>query len=270
VISISLGECEPDLTGYFGPVRQLNRLFGAASAAGVSIFVSAGDQGSSACSRPPVALDLLAVSNPADSHYVTAVGGTNVTLDDVNEITDQVVWNDSPNLFAGGGGGLSILFDRPWWQGVAKRFGGDARTVPDITALADVTPGYVLYCTADPCREFPQTTPGWVSVGGTSAAAPLMASGIALANDAARRQGREAVGLINPLIYGLGGGSRAKAIADVVTGDNDLGLMLTPPNGDPPHPLGCCHAKRGYDAASGLGSLRIQGFSKVAQKAARP
>ncbi len=270
VISISLGSCEADLTGNLVTNRLMNRVFGAASAAGVSVFVSAGDQGSSACARPPVALDLLAVSSPAHSHYVTAVGGTNVALDTANRIVQQVVWNDSPSFFAGGGGGVSIMFELPWWQRVAKRFSGGARTLPDISALADVTPGYVIHCTAAPCAEFPQTVPGWTAVGGTSAAAPLMASGIALADEAARRKGQPTLGLINPLVYGLAGGKdRTKVLSDVVVGDNDLGSMLTPPNGGPPQPLGCCHAKPGYDAASGLGSLKIDGFSKLAVKVAR-
>jgi len=270
VISISLGGCEADLTGELAATRMLNRVFAAASAAGVSVLVSSGDQGSSACERPPVALDVLAVSSPAHSPYVTAVGGTNVTLDAANRITDQVVWNDSPVRFAGGGGGVSVIFELPWWQRVAKSFSGGGRTLPDIAALADITPGYVIYCTSVPCRQFPQTVPGWTAVGGTSAAAPLMASGIALADQAARKRGQETLGLVNPLVYGLAAGrNRAKVLDDVVTGNNDLGLMLAPPNGGPPAPLGCCPAAPGYDAASGLGSLKIDGFSQAATQAAR-
>jgi kumamolisin len=269
VISISLGGCEADLTDSFATTRLLNRVFGAAAAAGISTFVSSGDQGSSACERPPVALDLLSVSSPAHSPYVTAVGGTNVTLDAANQIVQQVVWNDSPTKFAGGGGGFSTVFETPWWQTPAKRLGNGARTLPDIAALADVTPGYVIYCTSVPCHQFAQTVPGWTAVGGTSAAAPLMASGVALANEVARKAKQPPVGFINPLIYDIAptkGG--AKVLSDVTIGDNDLGLMLTPPNGDPPAPLGCCTAGPGYDLASGLGSLKIAGFSRLATRAA--
>jgi kumamolisin len=269
VISISLGGCEADLTDSFATTRLLNRVFGAAAAAGISTFVSSGDQGSSACERPPVALDLLSVNSPAHSQYVTAVGGTNVTLDPANQIVQQVVWNDSPAKFAGGGGGFSTVFETPWWQRPAKRLGNGARTLPDIAALADVTPGYVIYCTSVPCHQFAQTVPGWTAVGGTSAAAPLMASGVALANEVARKAKQPPVGFINPLIYDVAstkGG--AKVLSDVTIGDNDLGLMLTPPNGDPPKPLGCCTAGPGYDLASGLGSLKIAGFSRLASRAA--
>lgn len=39
--------------------------------------------------------------------------------------------------------------------------------------------------------------------GGTSAASPIMASVIALLNDARLREGKPALGFLNPLIYGF-------------------------------------------------------------------
>ena len=69
-----------------------------------------------------------------------------------------------------GGSGYSAYFSQPSYQnGVGARLGSmNARVTPDISAIANPnTPVWVL-CTA--C-----TNGGWYGVGGTSAAAPLMA-----------------------------------------------------------------------------------------------
>lgn len=272
VISISLGDCEADLTGQLAATRLLDRVFAVAAGSGISTFVAAGDQGSTACRRGTAALPLLAVSNPADSPFVTAVGGTNLSLDPENRIAGQVTWNDAPSLYGGGGGGLSVLYDAPWWQQrAAGKVGSEgARVVPDVAALADVTPGYGIFCTAAECAEFPQTIPGWVAVGGTSAATPLTAGGIALANQAARERGQPPLGLINPLLYAAGAKAktRARVFNDVTVGDNDLSSILVA-SGELQQPLGCCAAGPGYDPATGWGSLDIPAFDRYATRAAR-
>ena len=90
----------------------------------------------------------LGVNYPASSPWVTGVGGTNVVLDSANRIARQVVWNDtSLQPGAAGGGGFSVLFDRPSYQkGIVSR---NARGVPDVSMLADIVPGYAIYCSAD-------------------------------------------------------------------------------------------------------------------------
>jgi kumamolisin len=257
VISISLGSCEPALTGQFAAAQMLNRIFAVAAASGTSTLVSAGDQGSSACARGQSALALLAVSNPADSPYVTAVGGTNVSLTPENAIADEITWNDSPDFFATGGG-FSVLYKTPWWQQGVKGSQG-ARLVPDIAALADLAPGYAIFCTAEPCPQFPQQTPGWVAIGGTSAAAPLMAGGVALANQAAARKGEPPLGHLNPLLYDVAETRLAKRVfRDVTVGSNDLGALIPPPAGTGEE-LGCCAAGRGYDLATGWGRSNWRG-----------
>jgi kumamolisin len=216
-------------------------------------------------------LPILAVSNPASSPYATAVGGTNLSLTPDNAIAEQLVWNDTPIAQAGGGGGVSILYDAPWWQRkVSSAATGGARLLPDIAALADVEPGYAIYCTAEPeCASAPQVHPGWVSPGGTSVATPLTAGGILLANQAARKRGQPPLGFINPLLYAAGASRVGRTVfSDVTKGDNDLGTMITPPIGDG-QPLGGFSASAGYDLASGWGSPDIPALSKYAQKAAR-
>lgn len=274
VISISLGICEPKYSGHLVYRRALDSIFATAAGAGISVLVAAGDTGSSGCRvvtrTESTALPLRAVSLPSSSPYVTAVGGTNLRLDARNRIVSEIVWNDWPELAGAGGGGVSLLSPRrPWWQKAPglRRF-GLGRVVPDVAALADVFPGYAYFCTStDECRELPQVNPGWSSIGGTSAATPLMAAGVALANQFAERRGERPLGFLNPLLYGLGADPRSRraVFRDVTRGDNDLGALL-PAAVEGGRPLGCCGALPGYDWASGWGSPKVLGLARAASR----
>jgi hypothetical protein len=133
------------------------------------------------------------------------------------------------------------------------------RVVPDVSLLADVLPGYEIYCSVNECRD--PTRPGnWVAVGGTSAAAPLMAGGLALTDQLLRKRGRQELGLANMLLYPLARTSAATAVfSDVVANDNDLSPYI----GDH-KTLNCCRAGPGFDYASGLGSVNIAAFANAA------
>jgi kumamolisin len=235
------------------------------------VFAAAGDTGSTACGvdlpSGTTALPLTAVNFPASSPYATAVGGTNISLDPANKLTEQVTWNDVPVTLFGGGGGTSIRFKRPWYQrGKRHHQGAATRIVPDISALADIVPGYAIYCTNAECGSPPT---GWLQVGGTSAATPLMAGGVLLATQRALRAGQAPLGLINPLLNQLGKGRKpARALSDVRIGDNDVG-PLTPADAGGGAPVGCCHAEVGFDHATGWGSLKIPGFAKRALRVGR-
>jgi subtilase family serine protease len=272
VISISLGFCEPE-TNNLALRNAFDNIFALAAGAGISVLVSSGDQGSSGCrveneeTEETTALPIKAVSLPASSPYATAVGGTNLALSKQNRIEEEIVWNDAVVQAAGGGGGGSIVSPRtPWWQRGVRGY-GPGRKVPDIAALADIYPGYAFFCTAKPCREPGQKVPGWGSIGGTSAAAPLTAAGVALANQYAARRGQATLGFLNPLLYRLGAEakSRRAAFNDVVKGNNDIGRSLPPAAGGG-RLLGCCQAKRGYDWASGWGSLKVPSFAAAAAR----
>ncbi|HZO05282.1 MAG TPA: S53 family peptidase, partial [Solirubrobacterales bacterium] len=271
VISISLGYCENELNGNMGGRDALDSIFAVAAGAGISVLVSAGDQGSTGCrtaeagSEELTALPMRAVSLPASSPYVTAVGGTNLGLTPKNKIKVEVVWNNSVIIPWGGGGGGSIITPRtPWWQAGISSY-GHGRKVPDIAALADIYPGYAFFCTAASCKPERNVVYGWSKVGGTSAAAPLTAAGIALVNQYAAKQGQPPLGFLNPLLYDLGASakSRASSFNDVTIGNNDIGIAL-PPEAGGGVPVGCCQAKPGYDWASGWGSLKLPSFAKAA------
>jgi kumamolisin len=281
VISISLGICEPQVPGALSWRSALDSVFAVAGGSGISVLVSSGDQGSTGCratnteNEETTALPIQAVSLPSSSPYVTAVGGTNLSLTKSNHIHKEIVWNDSwINGHAGipwsGSGGVSIISPRtPWWQTGVHGF-GPGRKVPDVAALADRYPGYSFFCTAVACRGGEEGVPGWSAVGGTSAATPLTAAGIALIDQAAEREGQPSLGFLNPLIYQTGYDAKTEKAAfyDVTIGNDDIWPALSKLVLG--QPFSCCSARPGYDWASGWGSLKVAAFSKLALAAYKP
>jgi subtilase family serine protease len=263
VISASLGICEPlalDTMGKSG-INGIERILSTAAASGVSVLASAGDQGSSSCVLLGHIQHRLAVSYPASSPWVTGVGGTNALLYRDNHIRGQVVWNDTHLTPDAGGGGVSILFGRPDFQtGLLST----VRVVPDVAMLADLAPGYAIFCTVKgpDCGRG-----GWTGAGGTSAAAPLLAGGIALIDQDLRRHHRHGLGDLNPLLYYIGGsGARAAVFSDVLAINNDLGPYLPGGHGQP---LGCCAAAPAFDAASGWGTVDVSSLARFVVPASK-
>jgi subtilase family serine protease len=119
---------------------------------GIAITASSGDNG-------------FGVSYPASSPFLTAVGGTSLTR---NTATARG-WTES--AWSGAGSGCSAFEPKPSWQTDA---GCANRTVADVSAVADPDTGVnVLFMGA------------WVTVGGTSASAPIIAGVYGLAGNAA-------------------------------------------------------------------------------------
>jgi subtilase family serine protease len=108
------------------------------------------------------------VEYPAASQYVTAVGGTTLTLNSDNTRNSEKVWS-------GAGSGCSAYEPKPSWQGDT---GCIRRTVADVSADADPNTGAAIY---DTVSYFGQS--GWFQVGGTSLASPIIASTYALAGN---------------------------------------------------------------------------------------
>jgi len=119
----------------------------------------------------------LSVSFPASDPWAVAVGGTELSVNDQHQRTDEVAWSHFPNIFHcnnrwGSGGGISTLFARPSWQmgpGVQNQYSNGKRQIPDVSAVAD---NLAVYFQGQ-----------WTAVGGTSAAAPIWAAGQALVNE---------------------------------------------------------------------------------------
>jgi subtilase family serine protease len=263
VISASLGLCESQMRSVVGKsgIKASTSALEVAAAHGVSVVAATGDDGSSACVNDdgnPV--DKLAVNYPATSKWVTAVGGTQLWLKSDNTIKTQAVWNDGSEApgYAAGGGVSTLSGGLPSYQ--RGTVTGSHREVPDVALLADVAPGYDIYCTvkgSENCSGL-----GWEPVGGTSAAAPLFAGGLALIDQDLRKHKKKKLGMVNPLLYKLGRSSSdaAKVYHDVTTGNNDVAPYIYD------NTLSCCTAKVGYDDASGWGGVNLGQLAEFARK----
>jgi subtilase family serine protease len=259
VISVSWGQCEPAMGA--GNAAAENTLFEQAAVQGQTIVAASGDSGSEDCNTGgALPQTQLAVDDPASQPFVTGVGGT--TLQSLGPRPTESVWNGGGNLAVGllqpgaGGGGISSLWPMPADQlGAAPsagvrgagstgspcgRAGGYCRQVPDVSADADPSTGYVIYWNGDGSAGQPS---GWQSIGGTSAAAPVWAALIALA-DASPGCAGGPLGFAGPALYRAAGSTYASDFNDVTTGNNDF----TGTNN------GSYAARPGYDEASGLGS----------------
>ena len=182
---------------------------------GVAITASSGDDG-------------YGTSYPAASKYVTAVGGTSLARASTARGWTETAWS-------GAGSGCSAYDAKPTWQ---TDTGCARRTVADVAAVADPNTGLSVYDTANSCGTSAlcdrlislgvvQGADGYVTVGGTSASSPIIAS-----------------------VYALGGHRSASwtyahtaALNDVTTGSNgSCGSSYL------------CTAKAGFDGPTGLGT----------------
>jgi subtilase family serine protease len=170
---------------------------------GVVITASSGDGG-------------YGVEYPAASRYVTAVGGTTLTVNGSNQWVSETAWS-------GAGSGCSAYETKPSWQSDS---GCTRRTVADVSAVADPNTGASVYDSVTY-----QNQSGWFQVGGTSLAAPLVASVYALTGTTANA------------IYGSTPYSHTSSLHDVTSGSNGScgGSYL-------------CTAKVGFDGPTGLGT----------------
>jgi subtilase family serine protease len=169
---------------------------------GIAITVSSGDNG-------------FGVEFPAASQYVTAVGGTSLTKNTSARGFGETVWS-------GAGSGCSAYIVKPSWQTDA---GCARRTVADVAAVADPNTGVAVY---DTYRLHPG---GWLVFGGTSVAAPIVASVYALAGNTAS------------ITYGSYSYTHTSSLFDVISGSNGScgGTYL-------------CTGKTGFDGPTGNGT----------------
>lgn len=227
-----------------------------ASDTGINFAVTT-DYKDSALVVSPLLLDPW---DPGTQPFVTGVGGTDLLK--IGPKPTETVWDEHLNSDAffpegAGGGGISIDWTMPKYQsspgpggekvlGVHNVYSSGApcghtntycREVPDVSASADPTHGYIVY-------EQGQ----WESVGGTSAAAPLWAAIVGLLD--VQQATLHKLGFLNPGLYKLV--AEGKPIVNDVTSGND---DYTTTNG------GLYPATRGYDMASGLGTPDATGLS---------
>ena len=169
---------------------------------------------------------------PAVSPHVLGVGGTSLSY--IPGIArSEIAWTN-------GGGGVSQYTPTPSYQAASVPGMGTLghRAVSDVSFNADPATGqYVVIINPG------STSPGWLSAGGTSLAAPQWAGLIAVANAERALATKQIVGQPHALLYGLTVGTPAAyatAFSDITVGTNG----------------GCktCIAKIGYDTPTGLGT----------------
>ncbi|HUJ56742.1 MAG TPA: S53 family peptidase [Gaiellaceae bacterium] len=152
------------------------------------------------------------VNLPASDPLVLAVGGTTLSASHTTgRYGSEAAWGlpfgDPGTQFQASGGGFSRLFPRPNYQRRMPEI-GSARGVPDVASDAAPHTGMALITSAGGGRYTIRNS------GGTSAAAPLWAALIALADQYAHRH----LGFINPTLYRIARSSDYQRAFHQITG----------------------------------------------------
>lgn len=242
IATTSWGLCE-SLSGN-AELQTLDNILSQGAAESISVYAASGDSGAYDCTN-----STLAVDSPASDPNITGVGGTNLQLTN-GAYGSETVWSNPSDTQrsshgAGGGGGISSFFKEPGWQtgpSVQNQYSNGNREVPDVSADADPASGYSVYCTVAGAGC---PSSGWITVAGTSAAAPLWAGGTELINEYLQKQQKSPLGFANPVLYGLQNAQQFPPFHDITSGNN----LYYP-------------ASAGYDEASGWGSSDIYNIAR--------
>ena len=196
---------------------------------GQALFVASGDYGS----YDETSGTGAGAFPPADHPLVTSVGGTELQTSGPGG-----AWTSETTASFSGGGyspwGGDPQFAIPWWQAgmdyTASKGSTTVRNAPDVSMVADNITYFF--------------NGSWRGFAGTSAAAPLWAGFMALANEQAAASGRPRVGFANPALWEIGrGGNGPTCFHDITTGNN---FNSTNPN--------LYSAAAGYDLVTGWGT----------------
>jgi subtilase family serine protease len=247
VISQSFGATEPTFPSARS-ILGLRSAYVRAAAHGVTVLAASGDNGATDATSNDTDLYPFRVNSwPSSDPLVTSVGGTQLHLDGKgNRTAPDNVWNDSALVGgpAAGGGGLSDVFRRPYYQNDVERSVGRSRGTPDVSMSAALDGGATVFLGF----SGPGQPAGWYVVSGTSEATPLFGGIVAIADQAAGHR----LGLLNPSLYAVGDGGGA-GIVDVTSGNNTVRFTnLTRFPGT--FTVGGFAAVEGYDLSSGLGT----------------
>ncbi|EGG15060.1 hypothetical protein DFA_09883 [Cavenderia fasciculata] len=251
--SVSYGDDEGSLSLDF--MLRINDEFIKAGSVGITIVFSSGDVGCNSNSEP---LGNSFPAFPASSPYVLAVGATQLSTKTtpvcsvkavgILSIPCNTVGEISSSIATGSritsGGGFSNVFGRPSYQDnftvdyinthlqslPAGFYNTSGRSYPDVSALGH---NFLVILAGE-----------IIPVDGTSAAAPTMASVIAIINDRLIQKGQSTLGFVNPTLYKLSA-SNPEIFQDIVMGDNSCSEVLCNQYGFPAVP--------GYDASTGMG-----------------
>jgi hypothetical protein len=217
---------------------------------------------------------------PASSPHVVAVGGTRLGLTSAGAWKEETVWNGD----GAGGGGCSTALTAPAWQQSLTDWSavgcGSRRAVADVSADADPYTGVAVY-DSTPITEGKIEYSGWVPIGGTSVASPIIASTFALAGGAATGAGGKAVEYPAQTLY-ENLAANPGSLHDVTSGSNGACAKgFDEQTGASECSLGeedasctahaICLAHTGYDGPTGVGTPHgIAAFQPPAPAAQEP
>lgn len=238
IVSQSWGASEVSLKDAAGQqeIQKWNTFFQQATTQGhITFFGSSGDNGATdyidqqATKLSPVAT----TSFPADSPWITSVGGTHIITDGIT--VHESAWSCGSGSQCSGGGFSSFFPEPSYQQTLPASVQGQInhrRGVPDVAGAADPSTGLALYFQGQ-----------WGLAGGTSASAPLWAGIMAIANQMAGHS----LGFINPALYKLAtSGQYDQDFRDITTGNNSQHSRGVNVQGYP--------AVTGWDPITGLGA----------------
>ncbi|KAF2635777.1 tripeptidyl-peptidase-like protein [Massarina eburnea CBS 473.64] len=237
VITTSYGEDEQSIPVEYQ--KKVCDMIGQLGTRGVSVIFSSGDSGpGSACQTNDGKNTTRFLPNfPASCPYVTSVGGT-------RNVEPEIAVSFSS-------GGFSDLYDRPAYQDSAvssyleklgSRWEGlynpKGRGIPDIAAQGR------SFLVIDKDRQ--------ISVGGTSASAPVIATIVGLLNNARLSAGNPPLGFLNPWLYSQG----VDGLNDIVGGGSTgcTGRSIFSGLPAPLVPYASWNATEGWDPVTGLGT----------------
>jgi subtilase family serine protease len=237
ILSVSYGIDEAQQTS--AAMTAENTALQGLSATGVTVLVSAGDNGAygrTGLNHYPVTLE---APDPGSQPLVTCVGGTTLFVGPNESYNYEDVWNDLVGGFGATGGGVSSFWPIPAWQNPSYVSGNGGsstmRNVPDVAAVANPLSGVAVYS---------KINGGWIEIGGTSVSAPIWAGYVSILNSASLFLGTGQMGFFNPNLNNLGG--NIGALYDIWDGNN----------GDPlAFGTAGYTAYYGYDNCTGWGTI---------------
>src|SRR5271166_707799 len=232
-ISCSWG-WNPDDTSSDDPIFQ------EFAAQGQNLFVASGDAGAYTGNN---ATDS---SYPAESVYVVAVGGTDLTTNGAGgSWASETAWSDSS------GGPADNGFAIPSWQvGVANASNDASSTIRDLPDVAAEGNFDNYLCDQGSCMG------DW---GGTSFAAPRWAGFLALVNQQTVANGNSTLGFLNPILYPIAeSSSYTSDFHDITSGNNNNGKGKS------------YNAVTGYDLVTGWGSPNGQNLINALAGSSQP
>jgi subtilase family serine protease len=234
IVSMSFYASEDTFPSHSSMAQFLDPTLKKASAAGITLLACSGDNGPTSWQSDASSFfPFREAAWPADTPYVTAVGGTAFAGENqrtrqfpptspAQRITNpDTMWDLNATVAENSstGSALSAVYPRPAWQSDVKKITGSSmRSYPDISMHG---------------------------TDGTSEATPLLAGALALAVQA--NHGRN-LGNIDKALYSKVGPAGAKdGVLDVVNGTNQLNPVVSTVPGFTAAP--------GYDVLSGWGTI---------------